>query len=351
MPWRLINFSPVNQMLNVAVDEVFLLGRHEGFSSETLRLWSPSACIILLPRDANLDYINLEACKRFNVTIVRRCSAGDIFFSDPNTLNFSIVLNEREFKIPSNPLEAYKFLYNGVQKTLNKLGLNPNIEYATPMLINGKIISIASQHYYYDNMLFHGVLFVNSDLSLARKVIKGDFSKKITTLKCEIGREILIEEVKNILVSSFEEVLGEKFTVENINQKEKEILNTLFIRKYGSDKWNIKGKSPLTLKDALIEIYIAYPPTSICRSLLSLINETIADLRDRLEVRVWYRGKGRPPGVEITQGLYQASKGSIIPAVIINGKLKFGPKIPSKKDLRKAIEEAISMFEQSSNEE
>jgi len=340
--WRLLDVSLSDPKLNVAIDEALLIGRHCGFCGETLRLWT-SEPSIFLSRIASINNVDVEACKKFNVSIIRRLS-GSTIYSDPETLNFSLVSNDKNFRIPVNPLKAYEFLYSFIQRALNRLGFDINVEYAKPLFINGKIVSMAMQHYYYDNLLFHGAIFVNTNMSIAREVARNELSETLTTfttLSCEIGRDMAVDYVKNLLASSFEETFGVKLTVGEISEKEKEVLDALYKRKYVTDKWNIKGEAPLTLKDALVEIYIAYPPTPLCHSLLSLINEVTADLRERLEIRLWYRGMGPPPGVDITPGLKHASKSSIIPAVIINGELKFGPEIPSKNALRDAIEKAF----------
>jgi lipoate-protein ligase A len=337
---RLLDLSLSNPKLSVAVDEALLIGRHCGFCGETLRLWTSDPSIFL-SRTTRINNVDVETCKKFNVSIIRRLSAGGIIYSDPETLNFSLVLNDKNFRIPLNPLKAYEFLYSFIQRALNRLGFDTNVEYVKPLLINRKIVSMATQHYYYDDLLFHGAIFVNTDLSIIRKVMKSEPSEVFTNLSCELGREVSVSDMKKLLSSSFEETFGVKFTVGEISEKEKEVLDALYKRKYVTDKWNIKGETPLTLKDALVEVYIAYPPTSLCRSLLSLINEITADLRERLEIRVWYRGMGPPPGVDITPGLKHASKSSIIPAVIINGELKFGLEIPSKDTLRDAIEKAF----------
>jgi lipoate-protein ligase A len=338
--WRLLDFSSVDPKLNVAVNEALLIGRHNELCSETLRLWTSNP-LISIPKGISLKHIDVEACRKLNVAIVRRCSAGDIFYSDTETLNFSLVLDEKGARIPSDPSEAYEYLYSGVELILKKFGFDVNVKYAEPLLINGKVVSMASQHYYYDVSLFEGVIFLNSDLSVARKVLRDNIPEKLTTLGREIGRKISIGEMKSLLSYSYEEALGVKFNAGKISDKEKEVLDALYKRKYGLDEWNIKGEAPLTLKDALIEIYIANPPTSLCHSLLSLVDRVIADLRERVEMRIYCRGMGHPRGVDITRGLWRAIKNSVIPAVIVNGELKFGHKIPPENELKKAIKEAI----------
>lgn len=97
-------------------------------------------------------------------------------------------------------------------------------------------------------------------------------------------------------------------------------------------------------KDILIEAYVAYPPTSLCKQVIKIIEEVADEFKDKTEVRIWMKGYGvkTKKGENIsrmtfTPGLQKASKESIIPAIIINGKLVFGRSIPSKEELRNFI--------------
>ncbi|MEM2896298.1 MAG: hypothetical protein QXG01_01785 [Candidatus Bathyarchaeia archaeon] len=103
-------------------------------------------------------------------------------------------------------------------------------------------------------------------------------------------------------------------------------------------------KRLFSTKDILIEAYVAYPPTSLCNQIICIIEEVANEFKDKTEVRVWMKGHGiKTRGGEFlssltfTPGLQKASKESIIPAIIINGKLVFEKIAPSKDELRRFI--------------
>jgi hypothetical protein len=103
-------------------------------------------------------------------------------------------------------------------------------------------------------------------------------------------------------------------------------------------------KRIFSTKDVLIEAYVAYPPTSLCNQIINVIEEVANEFKDKIEVRIWMKGygvktkEGKPlSSLTFTPGLQKASKESIIPAIIINGKLVFGKVAPSKDELRKFI--------------
>ena len=74
---------------------------------------------------------------------------------------------------------------------------------------------------------------------------------------------------------------------------------------------------------------------------LRVLEEAVSGFEEDLEIRVWRRGLGIPPGVPVTPGLAKAGKKSIIPAIIVNGKLVFGRDPPKREELRRVIEEAL----------
>jgi len=89
-----------------------------------------------------------------------------------------------------------------------------------------------------------------------------------------------------------------------------------------------------------IEVFVAYPPTSMCRELIHLVNDVVSDLQNEVKVMVWMRGRGiyqHGPYPEMSSALRAAEKSNILPVIIINGVLKFRQALPSKETLRKAV--------------
>lgn len=92
-----------------------------------------------------------------------------------------------------------------------------------------------------------------------------------------------------------------------------------------------------------VEVFVAYPPTSMCRKLIQLVEDVTSNMQKEVKVMIWMRGKGihqHGPYPQMSSALIGAQKGSIIPAIIINGELKFR-NIPSSENLRKALLDAL----------
>ncbi len=173
--------------------------------------------------------------------------------------------------------------------------------------------------------------------------MKNALSGNFSSIENEANVKVDLNNIKAMVKSKFEEVFNASLIEDELNEEEKEVAERLYKIKYSKMEWLTKGEAPLTLKDVLVEVYVAYPPTTLDRKFIEVVNKVAASLKDKIEVRVWKRGKGIPPGVTLTSGLRKASKKSIIPALIINGELKLGRiiDVPSENEIKKILEEAL----------
>lgn len=127
---------------------------------------------------------------------------------------------------------------------------------------------------------------------------------------------------------------------------EKKLAERLHEIKYSRHDWNFEGKAPPSLKDVLIEVYVAYPPTKSCKEIIETVQSAMSNLKDKVELRIWMRGKGldgsgSPPDVPMSLALMEAVKRSIVPAVIINGQLAFSEDVPSAEGVENKILQAL----------
>ncbi|MEM2896302.1 MAG: hypothetical protein QXG01_01805 [Candidatus Bathyarchaeia archaeon] len=335
--WRFLDHSELGLSKNLALDESILINRKDGVIPDTLRLWQAQKSISIGRNDDVKENIDLDVCKAHKMEIVRRVSNLGVFYHDLGVLNFSIVVSERSYQIPKEPLNAYKALYDGVAKALSKLNLEVTLDQLIQKLyVKAKIVSKASHLYFYDCLLFQGFLIIDSDLDFINKVLKNS-EKNLTSLKNELGIEQRVNEIKELLIQCFEDSLNIKLEKQPLKDCEEKVSKRLYEKKYSNASWNLEGKAPLSFKDALIELLIANPPTSMCKEVLDVVNKAIVGLEDRIEVIVYRRGLGVPPGVRVTAGLQKAGKESIIPSIIINGKLIYGERVPPEDELRDTI--------------
>lgn len=336
--WRFISQPPINDLnFNLAVDEAMLRCIQEYPTKSALRIWNSKSSIILSKSDKILEE-NLVNWRKLGLNAARSCMNGHIIYNDEGVLNIALISNETRDKL--NFKSLHEKIYELTLKFMLEFGLKISInEELRLILVNDKILGSISSSSFYDSNLIFTVLYVKPNLNLIKKALLKNFS----SIENEANLKVDLNKVKAVIKSKFEEVFNASLIEEQLNENEEKIAKRLYEVKYSKEEWIIKGEEPLTLKDVLIEVYVAYPPTTLDRKLIETVNKAASNLKDKIEVRVWKRGRGIPPGVILTPGLRKASKESLIPALIVNGEVKLGriTEPPSEKEIKEILEEAL----------
>jgi lipoate-protein ligase A len=351
--WGLLDYSSNDPKMDLAVNEAIFRSRRVGLTPDKLRLWQGPNTVVLSAHSSYEDYVNQES-RKYNVEIVRATStSGDVLYYDMGNLNFALAVDASYFKhLIENyqpVLSEYEIINESIAKGLHRLGVNSKAD-AYGVYIDDRRISEALPLWFYDFLLFQGTLHINTDLNLYEEVIRArHFEKKIplTSLARELGKDVSMDEVKKALLQGIKERLNVNFVEYSLTNDELNLAQKLYRIKYGLNKWNIDGKEPflIGMGKTAVEVLVAYPPTSMCRKLIDMVKNVTLDLKDKVGVMIWMRGRGiQQHGhcPEMSNALRRAKKRSVIPAVIINGELKFAGSIPSKEDLRKAILDACN---------
>ena len=344
---RLLDYSSTDPKTNLAVNETIFRSRHEGLTKDTLHLWQGSNSVIFGGPVSYEEDINHETCRKYGADIVRAISATPcIIYQDSGSLNFAIATNAAFFAKNNQPvLSAYQILNEAIATGLQKFGVKVRAD-PSGVYVKNKKISEALQKWFHDFLLFQGTLHVDTDINVHNGIIKPKscLEKKasITSLSQELGGKIRVDSVKEVVLGGMEERLGIKFEKQGLTKDEQKLVEKLYRVKYGFSGWNLYGREPFLVEmgKTAIEVFVAYPPTSKCHELIHLVNDATSDLQGEVKVIIWMRGKGinqHGPYPEMSSSLVDAQKRSIIPAIIINGKLAFSGSVPSKDKLKQAI--------------
>jgi lipoate-protein ligase A len=348
--WRLLDYSSADPKMNWAINEAIFRSRREGLTKNTLRLWQSPKSVVLGGAASYGHDADHEACQKYGVEIIRAASvSSEVLYQDMGSLNFTIAADVAPFK---NLIENYKpilseyqILNEGVAKGLQRFDVDLKAD-PSGIYVDQRRISEALPYWFQDLLLFQGMLYIDTDLDVYNEVIrtKRYHEKKdaLTTLTRELGKKIQVDEAKKALVQGVEERLGVRFEAQAVTEDEQKLIEKLHRVKYSSSEWNVKAHEPFLIGMGKIpvEIYVANPPTSMCRELISLVNDVVSDLQEEIKVMIWMRGRGmfqHGPYPEMSKALVAADKESRIPVIIINGQLKFSKAIPSKEDLRKTL--------------
>jgi len=352
--WRLLDYSSADPKMDLAINEAIFRSRRENFTPNTLRLWQGPASVIIRSGTYK-DDVNHEECRKHGVEIIRAISVtGDPFYIDTGSLNFAVTANAALFNTRTKdypPVLSDYFILNaaiveGLRKFSDTLEAN-----ADGIHIGERRMTGILPKWFHDFLLYQGTLLINTDVNAYHKMIKtGKPTEKklmITSLRRQLRTDVSIDEAKTALIEGFERKLGIVFELrKELTGDERKSADFLYKEKYGLEKWNMDGTEPFFfgMGKTSLEVFVAYPPTSMCRKLISLVNDVTVDLQDDITVRVWMRGKGsNQHGVypEMSSALIDAEKCSRIPAIIINGELKFDKTLPSRECLRSAVVAAL----------
>ena len=347
MTCRILRHSNSDARMNEAIEEAILLARHEGQPLDTVHIWQNGRAAILARNADARTSVDEAACKSNEVVIVRRAAPlGRTTYQDEGTLNLTYVIDQERFFPDTDSLtEAYRRLSKPAVEVISGLGASVEVpEYAASLVVEGRTIADAWVRFYYNLMFLQLSINVQTDLNALGRALKQ--GTRFTTLSREVNRTVEIEDVQSALIQSIAKRFGVTFQEENPSPLEKKLAERLHEIKYSSHDWNFEGKAPLSLKDVLIEVYVAYPPTRSCREIIETVQSAMGNLRDKVELRIWMRGKGldgqgSPPGVPMSIALTEAAKKAIVPAVVVNGQLAFLRDVPSAEDVERKILQAL----------
>ena len=125
--WRFLDSGLLPGAHNMAVDEALLEALLAGETPPTLRVygWRPPAVSVgrFQRVDASLD---LEACRRLGVDVVRRPTGGRAILHTADEVTFSVVVSAARIGA-TGVMDAYRALAAGIIAALRSLGLDPRL--------------------------------------------------------------------------------------------------------------------------------------------------------------------------------------------------------------------------------
>lgn len=254
-PWRLLDYSFEDPFMNLALEESILRGKVEGESPDTLRLWQHPPVISIGCFLNPEDEVNVDACKRLGVTVIRRLSPGGALYIDGGSIQYSLTFDTESFLLPECIEDSYSILSGGAMEALKSMGVKAEFQPINDLVVNGKKISGASQSRMYNGILHHGTISVNTKLDTLEQVLKPselklkaqgfpNLKERITTLSRETGRDVPIDIFKQELVKGFRRILKINFTVGAPSPWEIKTAKELYEEKYKKLEWIFSETKP-----------------------------------------------------------------------------------------------------------
>lgn len=245
--WRLLETIESNGAKQMAIDEAMLAARSEGKIPNTLRFfkWKPPAITIGFFQSLEKE-VDVKKANSLGVDVIRRYTGGGAVLHDKE-ITYSLVAGEDE--MPSDIIESYELLCQGIVSGLALLGITAEFKPINDIITNGKKISGNAQTRKQGVLLQHGTLLIDVDVKRMFSLLKVPDEKirdkmisaveeRVTSVKKELGREVSFDEIEAVLTKGFQDTLKTNFFVSGLTEYEDQLAKKLEREKYSTKEWN-----------------------------------------------------------------------------------------------------------------
>ena len=251
--------EPADGAFNMALDEALWRCRLDGNAAPTVRFFSWAPPTVSLGYGQRLDArVNLEACARLGVGLVRRPTGGSAIYHDgpERELTYSVVAGVDDFAGAADLLESYRWIAQALVRGLNRLGAPAEMVAVMPsgvaqpafcfartgsyeIEIGGKKLVGSAQRRQADGFLQHGSVLLGADAERLRLIFpgEGDPLAGMTTLEQAIGRRPPFDDVAARLADGFAEVHGIDLAPGGLTERERLLAGELARDKYATPEW------------------------------------------------------------------------------------------------------------------
>ena len=267
--WHLITTEGRSPAENMAIDEAVATFVARGELKPTLRFysWAPHAISVGRFQRATRD-LDRDALRKNQIPVVRRLTGGRAVLH-ADELTYSVILPETMPSLPTNVIESYRLLTEGVRRGYR--ALNVPAEFSVPLTeadrealrkpksavcfdaasyyelaVDGKKIAGSAQVRHQGAVLQHGsiplsmdddVLFDCFNLEADEKVeAKARFGDKAVSLNETLGRDVSFDEVAAAFTDGFRDAFDLTFEPLVFTESQQKEISQLVL-KYESDEW------------------------------------------------------------------------------------------------------------------
>lgn len=271
--WNFINTGSKDPYFNMAMDEALLNFVSRGEIDPVIRFytWNPATLSIGYFQRLTKE-IDIDKVEEKGYGLVRRQTGGRGVLHDKE-LTYSVIVPESHPGMPSTVTEAYRVISEGLLEGFKHLGFDAS--FAIPrskeeraklkqsrsavcfdapswyeLVVEGRKIAGSAQVRQKGVILQHGSLLQDVDIDdlfdmfifkneRLKDKMKQAFVDKAVAINDISDRYITLEEMEEAFEIGFKKGLDINFKPLELNQNQKEEINTL-IEKYKSDEWNYR---------------------------------------------------------------------------------------------------------------
>lgn len=242
---------------NLSTDPYFNLAAEEYLlkhvADDCFMLWRNTPAIIIGKHQNAYAEINVAYVAQRNIPVIRRLSGGGAVFHDLGNLNFTMTSTNKE----QSAVNYRKFTLP-VLETMQKLGVNAQLDGTSNLTIAGKKFSGNAEYLYKQRILHHGTLLFSThlpDLKAALRVHPLTYSghavqsirASVTNISDHLRQSLDIAAFAELLMRDMFErhpdAARSEFSAADI-----QAIHALREQKYLTWNWNIGMSPPYTLR-------------------------------------------------------------------------------------------------------
>jgi lipoate-protein ligase A len=264
--WRLLVTEPLDGATNMALDEALLQSRGEAIAPPTVRFFSWLPPAVSIGYGQRLDQrINLDACRRLGVGVVRRPTGGSAIYHDTREreVTYSVVAAAADFDGAHDLLLTYRWIGSALAAGLHALGvaaeLVPVLKEREPSAppafcfartgsyeieVRGRKLVGSAQRRQGGAFLQHGSVLVAADAERLRLLFpEDDPLAGMTTLEAELGHRPDFDQTVAALAAGFRETYGLDLAPGGLLAEEEWLMERLAREKYATEAWTREARS------------------------------------------------------------------------------------------------------------
>jgi lipoate-protein ligase A len=253
--WRLVVTEACDGATNMAIDEALWRGRQAGSSPPTLRFFAWAPPTVSLGYGQRLDrQVDVEACRRLGVGVVRRPTGGSALYHDgpERELTYSVSATAEDLGVSADLLDTYRWIGRALVRGLEALGAaaemvstgrglgrDPAFCFARTgafeIEVGGKKLVGSAQRRQGTSFLQHGAILLAVDAPRLGALFPTtrDPLASLTTLEAATGRRPTFEEVAAALRTAFEVEHGLRLVPGGLTDEETARVECLVSDRYG----------------------------------------------------------------------------------------------------------------------
>jgi lipoate-protein ligase A len=239
----LLDLTLPDPAANLACDEALMDAHETSGGADILRFWEPGRAFVVVGYSNRVTTeVDVEACRRRQIPVLRRCSGGGTVLQAPGCVNYSLVMRMERHADLAGLTETNRYVMERHRAVIERLlaGRAGSVTFDghTDLALAGRKFSGNAQRRKRHTVLFHGCFLLSADLALIGELLRFP-SRQPVYRRGRSHAEFLV----NLPVSAgdLKRALAEEWRADRVSTDyPRRLVDRLIAERYGRDGWNLR---------------------------------------------------------------------------------------------------------------